>query len=210
MQEGIRPDWPADVRAAPGDPDDEAFLRLTGLMPLIAASHVVGTAPGTLRRHLATGACDGRKIGRRWYVNGQDLDRWARRHPHAGSASPRSSAGASDLAPAGCGCDASSRRLGGRARAELDTRARRVRALARFRELEEQVALDVLGIRGSAGLAPECRSWLEAVVDDASRDAARVALGSLLAALGSRLALAPSGVLVGLDQAALEDAVELM
>jgi len=210
MQERIRPEKPGDVCAAPGDPDDEAFLRLTGLLPLIAASHQLGTAPGTLRRHLATGACDGRKIGRRWYVNGQDLDRWARRHPHAGSVAPRPSESASDPAPAACGCDASSRPLGGRARAELDTRARRVRALARFRELERQVAMDVLGIRGSAGLAPECRSWLEAVVDTASRDAAGAALGSLLAALGSRLAVAPPGVLVGLDQAALQDAVELM
>jgi Helix-turn-helix domain len=200
---------PGDVGAPADDPDDEAFLRLTGLMPLTAASRVVGTAPGTLRRHIATGACDARKIGRRWYVNGQDLDRWARRHPHVSAAAPRSPAGAGHIAAVACGCDALSPRLGGRARAELDIRARRVQALARFRELEQQVAADVLGIRGSTRLAQECRSWVDAAVDDASRDAARAALGALLEALAGRLAAAPSSVLADLDQAALRDAVEL-
>ena len=209
MQERIGPDGTGDACAAPGDPDDEALLRLTGLMPLITASHRAGTAPGTLRRHLASGACDGRKIGRRWYVNRQDVDRWTRRHPHAGSVAARPSESASDPALAGCGCDAPGRLLGGRARAELDSRARRVRALARFRELEQQVAMELLGIRGSEGLAPECRSWLDAVGDTAARDAAGAALGALLEALTVRLAVAPSSVLVSLDQAALRDAVEL-
>ena len=106
-----------------------------------------------------------------------------------------------------CPCASSGTHLGDLARAELALRAQRVHLLDRLREHELGLALDVLGTGES--LPAECRTWVEDVVDAASRDAAQASLDALLQALAARLAGAPSDVLAGFGRSGLRCAVEL-
>lgn len=208
-----RPERPAAHRSpvTPRPPvaaqaeEDEAFLQLTGLMPLAAACQHVGVAPATLRRHLAHGECYGRRIGQKWYVSGEAIERWARRHPARGTRGPIDRIGE----PA-CPCLECGQPLGrAAAAAQLGARAARVRALGRMRDDERHIAIDLLGSLGAPGRAVGCASWLAAVVDEAANEAAQTALEVLLASLARRLSAAPADVLVQLDDGALRNAIEL-
>ncbi len=185
--------------------EDEAFLQLTGLMPLAAACEHVGVAPATLRRHLAHGECNGRRIGQKWYVSGETIERWARRHPAHGTRGPIDRIGE----PA-CPCHECGQPLGrATAAAQLGARVPRVRALGRMRDAQQQIALDLLGALGAPGRAVGCASWLAAVADEAATEAAQAALQALLASLARRLSAAPADVLGRPDDGALRNAIEL-
>lgn len=188
--------------------EDEAMLRLAGMVPLAAASRQFGAAPATLRRHIAVGECAGRKIGGRWFVNAHALERWARRNPWHGGARRRGRA--SDAVPARpCPC-ATATSLGPlAAEARLAERAARVAALPQLESGARELALDVLGLTGSGALPGECRAWLSSVVDDAARGAGEAALEALLRSLAAGLAGAPEDVLARLDAAQLRYAIEL-
>ncbi len=192
---------PATVQAE----EDDAFLQLTGLMPLAAASRHVGAAPATLRRHLADGECYGRKIGQKWYVSGQAIERWARRHPAHGTRGTIDRTGE----PA-CPCLEFGHPLGrAAAAAQLRTRAARARALGRMRDHERQVAIDLLGSLGAPGHPGGCATWLAAVADEAATEAAQMAFDTLLASLARRLSTVPADVIGQLDDDALRNVIEL-
>ena len=185
--------------------EDEAFLQLTGLMPLAAACQHVGVAPATLRRHLAHGECYGRRIGQKWYVSGEAIERWARRHPAHGTRGAIEGTGE----PA-CPCLECGQPLGRAAAvAQLGARAARVRALGRLRDAELEIAIDLLGSLGAPDRAVGCTTWLAAVVDAAATEAAQTAFETLLASLARRLSAAPADVLGQLDDGALRHAIEL-
>lgn len=70
--------------------EEEALLRLAGLVPLRRASRDAHVRPATLSRHIREGECLGHGVGGRWFVNGQAVQRWAARHArHASPAGGR-------------------------------------------------------------------------------------------------------------------------
>lgn len=143
---------PADNAPATRIEDDDALLRLTGLMTLANAARRAGTTPETLRQHLGSGECRGRKIGGKWYVSGQAIGRWASRRTRRPVGRPPADGDATD-----CPCG---RVTGGLERgvdkAQLEVRAARVRALGRMQENERQVAIDILGSLAFDVLPQDC------------------------------------------------------
>jgi hypothetical protein len=60
-------------------PDDESFLRLTGLVRLRYAARRLAVSADDLRGRLAAGRLRGQKIGSAWYVSESELDRYVQR-----------------------------------------------------------------------------------------------------------------------------------
>ena len=67
------------------EPDDESFLRLTGLVRSRYAAHRLAMTVDDLRGRLAAGRIRGQKIGSIWYVSESELERYAQRRSARGA-----------------------------------------------------------------------------------------------------------------------------